>query len=86
MAEKKTVTEIPLELREGLAKIVAHPGYKSFEKLCAVRERQIILGSFAVSAEDKDLATKTAWYKGRIYEIKKLLKLFESLRKDQDDG
>jgi len=84
MAKKKEkLPRLSSDHREGLATLAGKPEFKSFESLCKIEENNIIVQAFKIPSSDPELKRRKAHLEGRIYELRKIMRTFEAVRKEK---
>lgn len=83
---KKKIERLPSILpkhKEALAILASTKEFTALEQLFRIEENNIVIGSFKVLSSDPEIARKKAWHEGRIYELRKILKTFEEVKKGE---
>lgn len=85
MKEKKeTLVKLSPRTKAAFATLAARPEFKVFEEFCLTQENNIAIEAFGVNSSDPHLAVKKAWHEGRLWELRKLVKVLISARKGAD--
>lgn len=71
--------------REGLRKIALSSEFAVLERLFKIEERNIILQAFKVNSSDPEIVRKKAHLEGRVYQLRKVLRTFEEVKKVKDE-
>jgi len=87
MKKKKPEKQIGLSdtHKEALARLSTHPDFIALERLFKIEEQNIVIHAFKIPSSTPDLARQKAHEEGKIYELRKILKTFEMVRKGEDD-
>jgi len=83
MKKPEKLPELSSEHKEALALLGARPEFEAIEKLFKIEEQNIIIQAFKDNSSEPDLNRKKAWHEGRIYELRKILKTFEEVKKGE---
>jgi hypothetical protein len=82
MAKKKEkLSKLSSEHKEGLMNLSGRPEFKALESLFKIEENNIIIQAFKIPSSDPELARRKAHLEGRIYQIRKIIRTFEIIRK-----
>lgn len=71
--------------KEALAALASRKEFDVFKQLMLIEENNILVTSFRIPSNDKDLAIKKAQLEGRIAELKIFKRTFEEARKSTED-
>ena len=72
------VPALSSEHKEALVRLSTNPDFKALLGLFKIEENNIIVEAFKyVSPDTVAEARKKDWYKGRVYELRKIIKTFE---------
>lgn len=84
MKKQEHLPQLVEEHKVALALLGARPEFKALEKLINIEERNIMVQSFKVNSGDPAIAIKKAHMEGRVYELRKILKTFEEVKKGKE--
>ena len=84
MKKKTKIPALSSEQKEALALLYARPEFKAFLGLVKIEENNIIIRSFKIPASSEDLAIRKSHLEGRIYELRKLIRTFESCKNKEE--
>lgn len=73
------------EHREALARLSTHKDFKALERLFKIEEQNIVIHAFKINSSTPDLPRLKAFDEGKIFELRKILKTFELVRKGEDE-
>lgn len=79
--KSEKLPELSTDFREQLALLSARKEFSAFEKLCKIEENNIIIENFKLNSSNPDLARKKAFLEGRMWELRKILKTFDEVKK-----
>jgi len=71
--------------KEALARLSSHPDFPALERLFHIEEQNIVIHAFKIPSSTPDLPRLKAHEEGKIYELRKILKTFEIVKKGEDD-
>ena len=71
--------------KEALARLSTHKDFAALERLFKIEEQNIVIHSFKINSSTPDLARLKAFDEGKIFELRKILKTFEFVRKGIDE-
>lgn len=83
--KQEKIPALSSEHKEALALLEARPEFKAFVSLLKIEENNIIVQSAKLNSTDLNLALKKALLEGRMYEIRKIIKTFELVKKGEDE-
>jgi len=83
--KQEKALEIGANEKEALAKLGAMPEFEALVRLFSIEEHNIVFGAFKDNSSDPDLTRKKAWHEGRIYELRKILKTFDLVKKGENE-
>ena len=72
--------------KEALARLSSHPDFAALERLFKIEEQNIVIHAFKLPSSAPDLQRLKAHEEGKIYELRKILKTFELVRKGEDES
>ena len=80
--KKHKLPKLSPEHKDALRILQSYPEFKALESLFRLEENNIIYQSFKDEYPDPvTQAVRKGWQKGRLYELRKILKTFETVRK-----
>lgn len=83
---KKKIEKLPTissAHKEALATIANMKEFAAIEQLFRIEENNIVILSFKHNSSNPDLARKKAWYEGRMFELRGILRTFEEVKKGE---
>lgn len=80
--QNEKIPALSSEHKEALALLASAKEFNALLKLCAIEENNIIISSFKVNSSDPDLVRKKAWMEGRLFELRKIIKTFQEVKKE----
>lgn len=83
--KNEKATGLSSEHREALGRLSTHKDFKALERLFLIEEQNIVIHSFKINSSTPDLARLKAFDEGKIFELRKILKTFELVRRGEDE-
>lgn len=84
MKKREKLPELKEDHKSALAILASRKEFGALVKLVTIEEHNIVIQTFKIPSSDPDLARKKAWHEGRLYELRKLMKTFSEVKKDNE--
>ena len=83
--KKDKLPKLSSEHKEALRLLTSYKEFKSLESLFRIEENNIIIQSFKDnSPEPVDAAVRKGWQRGRLFQLRKILKTFAEVQKEKE--